>query len=303
LAVVSRRLEVFFMHRRSLALLALSAALTALAVVPATPAYAQKKPPAKEEKKPANNNEAPMTKEPIKLVPEGMRWGMPREELEKLIDRFIDEDFKPKYKAASKSGPALKNLDAEVSTQKSSFRRSWIELTNGPTGLDSSPLLGEYTKGNGEAIMSHHRGPGVKIWFFFIGGRLWKTYEEVSLIKGGLYGETIEEAVKKLLDMVGGTNPRPIPANPDKGSFYDVFDWQDKETHMRLFDRSGVLAVIREEKATLSSLGSLRKNQGGAKEAMDPQVAAILRGAPEPPKDEKKEEKKDDKKDKGGKKK
>jgi hypothetical protein len=277
------------------------ATLAALSILASpAPSFADKKPAKKaaEAPPPPANNEAPITKGAIKLVPDGMKWGMVRADLEKMVDKFIDDDFRPQYKAAGKSAPKIKDLDVEAANQKSSFRRSFIDLVPGPLGLDAGPLAAEYTKGNGEALMSHRRGPGVKIWFFFIGGRLWKTLEEVSLIDGGLYGKDLSEAIPKILESVGKTNPRRVEADPDKGNFYDVFDWQDGSTHMRMWDRSGVLVIAREDKATLAALPNLRKNSGGSKDAIDPSIAAIMRDkdAPAPP--EKKEEKKDDKKGK-----
>lgn len=253
-------------------------AVVALALVPPVAAAAGKKKetaPAA----PAVPAEAPMTKNPINLVPDGMKWGMPRAEMEKLVDRFIDDDFRAKFKEAGSSGSKIKDLETEVANQKQAFRRSWIDLGNGPTGLDSGPLVAEYSKGNGEAIMSHHRGPGVKIWFFFIGGRLWKTLEEVSFVKGGLYGETMPDAAAKLMKSVGSTLPRATPANPEKGQYHDVLDWNDQVTHMRIWDRSGVLVLVREERSTVANLPNLRKASSAAKGApMDPQIAAILRG-------------------------
>jgi hypothetical protein len=278
------------MSRKSSAL-RMFAALAAVALL-AGPTLAESKKGAKKEKPAAAADaDAPTTKHPIKLLPEGMTWGMEQPALEKLVAKFIDEDYKPKYKAAGKSAPRLKDLDAEVSTLKAAFHRSRIELVDGPTGLDASPIAPEYTKGNNEAIMSHHRGPGVKIWFFFFGTKLWKTIEEVSLIDGGLYGKDVAEATKKILDSVGGTLPRATPANPDKGSFYDIFDWQDSVTHMRLWDRSGVLVIAREERATLANLASLRKNTVGAKNKVDPSVSGVMRDKDPPPKDEKKPKK------------
>jgi hypothetical protein len=277
------------------AVLATLAALSLL--LSPTPSFADKKAAKKgaEAPPPPSNAEAPITKTAIKLVPEGMKWGMVRADLEKLVDKFIDDDFRPQYKAAGKSAPRIKDLDVEAANQKSSFRRSFIDLVPGPLGLDAGPLASEYTKGNGEALMSHRRGPGVKIWFFFIGGRLWKTIEEVSLLDGGLYGKDLGEAIPKILDSVGKTNPRKLDADPDKGSFYDVFDWQDGSTHMRLWDRSGVLVIAREDKVTLAALPNLRKNTAASKDAIDPSIAAIMRDkdAPPPP-----PEKKDDKKGK-----
>ena len=267
--------------------LALCAALSVglgATVLPAHAADPPKKGKDKAEPKDKTPADAPQTSNPIPLLPEGVKWGMGRTDLEKLVDKFIDADAKIEYKAAGSSGTKMKDIDAKVSRQKAAFKNSWIDLTTGPSGLDSAPFANEFSKGNDEALMSHHRGPGVKIWFFFIKGRLWKTMEEISFVKGGLYGESMPEAAGKLVEQVGGTVPRQTAANPDKGQFYDVFDWADKETHMRVWDRSGVLALVREESVTAKNINSMRTNKGGGKDAMDPQVAAILRGSEEPPK-------------------
>jgi hypothetical protein len=276
---------------------ALSALAALLSLSLTSPGWADnKKADKKGDKKGKDAKEAapegpPMTKKGIPLVPDGLRWGMVRADLEKLVDKFIDDDYRPKYKAAGKSGPKIKALDVEVANKKAAFRRNFIDLVPGPTGLDSGPLVGEYTKGNGEAIMPHHRGPGVKIWFFFIGGRLWKTFEEISLVDGGLYGKDMSEAVQKILASIGNTPGRRTEANPDKGSFYDVYDWQDDKTHMRLWDRNGVFVLVREDKVVLANLPNLRKNSGKSNDAVDPSVARIIR-------DDKKEQEEKDKKDK-----
>ncbi|MCS6899045.1 MAG: hypothetical protein RMJ98_05650 [Myxococcales bacterium] len=269
-------------------LFALSALAALLSLSLTSPGWADdKKTDKKGDQKGKDAKEAapegpPMTKTPIPLVPEGLRWGMVRADLEKLVDKFIDDDYRPKYKAAGKSGPKLKALDVEVANKKAAFRRNYIDLVPGPTGLDAGPLVGEYTKGNGEAVMPHHRGPGVKIWFFFIGGRLWKTLEEINLVEGGLYGKDMSEAIQKILASVGNTPGRRIEADPDKGIFHDVYDWQDDKTHMRLWDRNGVFVLVREDKVVLANLPNLRKNSGKSSDALDPSVARIIR-------DEKKE--------------
>lgn len=253
-----------------------------------------KKDAKKEEKAPDG---PAVTKSPIKLVPDGMSWGMVRGDLEKLVDKFVDDDFRPRYKAAGKSSPKIKALDVEAANQKAAFRRSFIDLVDGPTGLDAGPLANEFAKGQNEAVMSHHRGPGVKIWFFFVGGRLYKTLEEVSLIDGGLYGKDVSEAVKKILDGVGGTPPRKIDADPEKGSFYDVFDWQDDKTHMRLWDRSGVFVLVREDKVVAANVAAAHKNAHKNEKAIDPSVSKIMRDNEAPP-PKKEEPKKDEKKGK-----
>jgi hypothetical protein len=229
-------------------------------------------------------NEAPKTQGVIQLVPEGMKWGMRRGDIEALVDRFIDDDAREAFKRAS-PGPVMRDLEARVAGQKASFRRSYIELTPGPLGLDASPIADEYSKGNGEALMSHVRGPGVRIWFFFISGRLWKTLEEVTLVEGGLYGKSLEDAAVKLVDSVGGTLPRTTPADPDHGRYFVMNDWQDDQTHMRVWDRAGTLMVVREEKSTVASLSNLRRTKAmNPGDKLDPTVSSVLRPKePEPP--------------------
>src|SRR4051794_41000775 len=96
---------------RTSSALRMFAALAAVALL-AGPTLAQTKKD-KKDKPPAaaaaDNKEAPTAKNGIKLLPEGMTWGMNQEDLEKLVGRFIDEDFKPKYKAAGKSAPRIKD--------------------------------------------------------------------------------------------------------------------------------------------------------------------------------------------------
>lgn len=234
--------------------------------------------------KPGKAKEAPKTQGVIQLVPEGMKWSMRRADIESLVDRFIDEDARESFKK-TQPGPAMRDLEAKVAGQKAAFRRSYIDLTPGPLGLDASPIADEYSKGNGEALMSHVRGPGVRIWFFFINGRLWKTLEEVTLVEGGLYGKSLEDAALKLVDSVGGTLPRTTPADPDHGRYFVMNDWQDDVTHMRVWDRAGTLMVVREEKSTVGSLGNLRRIRANADgEKLDPNVSSVLRPKePEPP--------------------
>jgi hypothetical protein len=231
---------------------------------------------------PAPEVGAPTTKTTIEMVPKGVKWGMTQGDLETVVDGFIDASAKPDYKKAT-SGPALRDLETRISQAKSAFRRTKIELTAGPTGLDSSPIAPEYTKGNGEMLMRHDHAPGQRIWFFFIGGRLWKTLEEVNLVDKGPYGKDISEAATKLVASVGGTMPRATAADPGKGKYYDVVDWQDSTTHLRVWDRGGTVMIVREDKSILGNFSNLCKNHvASGPGAIDPQVAAALRGPDAP---------------------
>ncbi|MFO0661713.1 MAG: hypothetical protein U0165_18050 [Polyangiaceae bacterium] len=219
----------------------------------------------------------------IKLIPEGMRWGMSRADLETLVDKFVEDDYKAKLSAA-KSPRVQEDIQAEITSKKKAFHRSYIDLSGAPTGLDSQTIAQEYTKGNGEGIMAYERGVGVRIYFLFIKDKLWKTYEEVKLVDGGLYGKDILEAAEKLVAQNGGSLPKFIAAAPEKGQPYGVNEWQDDQTHERVFEVGGNLAVVREDKVTLANIGNLRKNAAPVSSGAGAGVDSFIRGNEPPPK-------------------
>ncbi len=214
----------------------------------------------------------------LPLALEGLRWGMTRGQLEECADRQIDADFAPARKAAL-STPARRDLEAKVAAHKAAFRRSYVELSEGPDGFDTSPLVGEFSKGNGEALMRLPTAAGGKVWFFLIGDRLWKTYEEVP--PGATPGAALGEALKRAQASAGGRVPRLVPAAPAKGRPVAVHELEDGATHLRLWERgAGVVALVHEERAMVARLPAVRKKVARAPapdEGLSPQVSAVLR--------------------------
>ncbi len=188
----------------------------------------------------------------IRLVPHGMRWRMSREDLEALVDSFIEEDYQPKL--AKATGREIDDLMADREAKKRGFHRSYIDLKPGPLGLDTLPICQEYVKGKDEGLLIYDRGPGVRLYFFLVHNKLWKTYEEVRLEDGGLYGKDILSAAEILIgNYCGGMAPKFTPPDESKGQMFGVNEWQDADTHMRVFQTSNTtLAVVREDRATLS---------------------------------------------------
>ena len=220
----------------------------------------------------------------IKLVPDGMRWGMNREELENLVDKFIDDDYKEKLKKTS--NPRLaEDLASEIANKKRVFRRTFIDLTGSPTGLDSQPVAAEFTKGNEEAIMVYERGPGVRIYFLFIKGKLWRTFEDVKLVAGGLYGKDMSEAADKIVS-ANGDPAGVLPKDPAKNRAHDTIEWDDGLTHMRVYSPDNVnISVVREDRSTLANLSNLRKNTAAPTTSAGAGVDSFLRGNDPPKKD------------------
>jgi len=227
--------------------------------------------------------EPPDTKKPIKMTPATLAWGMSHKQVATAMDAILDEDYKPLYQKVS-PGVKMKALDAQLAEDKSAFRRSRIDFGKLPTGIDSTPLKGEYTYLNKESLMSITRN-GHTTYFFFIQDKLWKIIHEVKLGEGSPAGKTWEEAVLKQVKALGVPG-RVLQADFEKGRNSLEVDWKDGATHLRVIQRSDTaVAFAYEDTATLGNLTALRPNKPAANDDIDPAVAAAVRGskAPEPP--------------------
>ena len=100
--------------------------------------------------------DAPMTKKTVALPFKGVTWGQSPKQVADALDTVLDEDYRPLYKEVQ-PGVKMKALDAQLAEEKSQFRRSRIDFGKLPTGVDSTPLRGEYTYNNKEALMTMTR--------------------------------------------------------------------------------------------------------------------------------------------------
>lgn len=217
------------------------------------------------------------TAQGITLTPPGMHWGMTEEQVVQFCERLIDEDYRPLYRK-TQAGPEMARLDAEVANVKAAFRRSRIEFGNLPTGVDSTALKGEYTYRNGEVLMTLRRLNRGPRHLFFIGGKLWKIYDEIALAEGRPLGATYEDALKKLATTYGVVGRVTEPDYALGRSFREV-DWQDARTHLRVLDRAGmkIVALVYEDRATLANLANLRVNKPVDDSTLDPEIEALIR--------------------------
>jgi hypothetical protein len=228
--------------------------------------------------------EPPDAKKPIKVTPATLSWGMSPKQVATVMDAVLDEDYKPLYQKVS-PGVKMKALDAQLAEDKSAFRRSRIDFGKLPTGIDSTPLRGEYTYLNKESMMSLTRN-GQTRYFFFIQDKLWKVIDEHKLAEGNPLGKTWEEAVLKQVKLFGVPG-RVLEADYEKGRNATEVDWKDATTHVRVIQRGDTaIAIAYEDRATLGNLANLRANKPAATDDIDPAVAAAIGGrskAPEPP--------------------
>jgi len=215
---------------------------------------------------------------------DGMKWGVGHNEVTKQFTQtggILWKDYDEKL-AKARVGPEQTALEAEREQAKNAFARSYIEFKETPTGYDTTGIRGEFSYRNKEALMWIQR-KGKKRYFFFLGDRLWKVYDEVPLGEGGAYGATFLDAVNQINGQLNAQGRMRQP-DPGKGTFYPTAEWKDATSHLRAIDRSGehLVGIVVEESATLANLSALRPNKLPDPNEIDPSVTAVTKPRPEP---------------------
>ena len=77
-----------------------------------------------------------------------MAWPAPR------TSGFFSALRRPNTPRMKPIGPKMKEVDAALAEQKLAFPRSEVDFGNLPTGVDNTPLKGEYSYKNNESMMS-----------------------------------------------------------------------------------------------------------------------------------------------------
>lgn len=234
---------------------------------------------------PAAPVDPPTTKRPLVLIPAGITWGMNHKQVAAVIDKMLDEEYRPLYQKTS-PGVKMKALDAQLAEEKSAFKRSRIDFGSLPTGFDAGPLKGEYSYLNKESVMVLTRTKNEKkttTYYFFIQDRVWKIIDERKLGEGSAYGKDFAEATAKLAATIG-TPGRVLAADFNKGRNATEVDWKDATSHLRVIQRGDdAFAVALEDLVTLGNLASLRTNKPPEDSGIDPAVAAATRKEEPPP--------------------
>ena len=221
----------------------------------------------------------PTVHDTIRLTPEGLHFGMAPAEVVEFYGRVFDQDYVPIYKRTP-IGVKMKEVDAALADEKAAIGRSEVNFGAIPTGIDNTPLKGEYSYNNKESMMSVLR-QGVTRYFFFQNKRLWKVYDAVPLREGGDLGATYANAVAALNKRFG-VGGRSLPQDYEHGRSFPETDWVDSTTHVRAIDRSydKVLGLVYEERVTGDRLAALRATQKNDDGSIDPQIKAFTSGGP-----------------------
>jgi hypothetical protein len=208
-----------------------------------------------------------------------LHWGMTHDEVTDAYNRaggLYDQEYSPQL-ARVQPGVAQTQLEADRDNRKVNLERSFTRFLDTPTGYDVTALKSEYTYKNDEAIQKVFKD-GRQRYFFYMKDHLWKIYDEIPLKADGALGATFQDAVTRL-NAAMGVPARIRTADASQGIDRTTADWQDKTTHVRAVDRSNehIVALVLEDRSTLSSLASLRAVKPSDPFAIDPAIAAVTR--------------------------
>lgn len=212
----------------------------------------------------------------VKLSPAGLRFGMSVEEVSKLYEKVLEDEFVPLYQNVE-PGPRMNELDAELADRKQLVMRNKLDFGSLPSGLDNTPLAREYTYNNGESMTQIKLRSGIQRYFFFMGGHLWKVYDIHKLGKKSKLGEDFD-AVVAALQKQFGKGPRSRKADPSLGRNFDQVDWADKETIVRIIDHGGGnIGLVYVDRKIEQNIDKYRTNKGSKGEAVDRDVSDVTR--------------------------
>jgi hypothetical protein len=205
------------------------------------------------------------TKQAIQEALGELRWGMSKADLLKILKAQIRAEFEQRIKVERD----IMRQDALYQQAQDQARRlseNYVTFEGPKTGWDVSPIGREFTHGNRETMLVV-TGKSSRDFYFFIQGKLWKWYRELS-------NETpADETVAELEERFGRGKPQKERHN-DSEIVYPGATWSDGATRVTALQRGSDACLILEDQATIDQLAVLRHNtQPNAKKA---QTSAVI---------------------------
>lgn len=206
-----------------------------------------------------------------------VHWGMSKADLLKMLKARIRADFDQRIKVERD----IMRQDQLYEAAKEQARRlndGYVEFEVGKSGWDVSPIGAEFTRGNREAMLVLTLKTSREL-YFFIQGRLWKWYRELSPEAVGA-GDS-DEALATLKKRFGPGKPQKERQNDSKDP-YQGSTWNDGATRVTAMLRGGDTCLIFEDMKTLEQLPVLRHNvEKMPKDRVSSTIDSILMTKPE----------------------
>ncbi len=217
--------------------------------------------PLAQKKKKAKKAKAGKIAKTIQLAPRGLKWGLSNHQIANIYDKHFDAAY-GEMLARAPLGPQTQALNSELEDRKDLIRRSVIGFGEQQTGVDATPLKGEYSYRNRESMSKVTLVGGTTRYFFFFGDSLWKVYDEHKLKGGGPLGATFSAAVEVLTEKFESP-PKTLEADYDRGRNFEEAQWTDGTTLIRVVNREHeqIVAVVYVDESVQKKLPTMRKNR------------------------------------------
>jgi len=225
----------------------------------ASDAAAQRRSKGRGRTKAAQAESAPVSAELSRSMGE-LRWGMSKDEVQKLLEKGIADKYRPKL-AEARDAMTEDRIRDSARQEIRTLRTSYTRFDGTRTGWDASFLRDEFTQGNGESMLVLKDDNSQNFYFFF-NDRLWKWFKafNADVFEGQSFGQ-FQAAIQRRFG-AGKENTGELSPG---GSSRHWIEWQDDASRLRAVDQTafyGFYCLVFEEKATLSNLASLRPTSG-----------------------------------------
>jgi hypothetical protein len=184
-----------------------------------------------------------------------VHWGMSKGDLLKVLRARIRAEFEQRIKVERD----IMRQDALYEAAKDQAKRlseNWIEFEVGKSGWDVSPIGTEFTRGNREAMLVVTTKTSREL-YFFIQGKLWKWYRELS--PEAVNTDNLADAMAVLKQRFGAGKMQKERQNDSKVA-YPGSIWSDGATQVTVMLRGSDPCLILEDLHTIEQLGVLRHN-------------------------------------------
>lgn len=182
-------------------------------------------------------------------------WGMSRERLQAKLTDKVEDRYRPRI-AKARDASEEERLRHAADDEVDRIKNSYVEFKDASTPWDTTFLQGEFTHGNSESMLAS-RDDTSQTFYFFIGGKLWKTYTVFDVL---VFPEANFAAFAAFLEgRFGPASQAPGEISPNTERHW--LEWQDDKTTLRTIDQSnfyGFYFLIFEDRDTVGKLARLR---------------------------------------------
>jgi hypothetical protein len=185
-----------------------------------------------------------------------LHWGMSKADLLKVLKAQIDAQFEQRIKVERD----IMRQDALYQRAQELYRRlndNYVEFDGTKTGWDVSPIAAEFSHRNGEAMLVV-RNQDSRDLYFFMQGRLWKWYRELSA--DAPEAASADDGFSALTARFGRGERQKERVDASNVP-YPGRVWSDTSTRVTAMRRDRDACLIFEDRRLVERLSAMRHNK------------------------------------------